>query len=202
MARTVSEVEADDGPDTAAAEVPGVVDDSAQQAGADGAEAPGRRPAVPAALLACLVVTIVAAIVGGIAGVRVHAAQRDADRDAAVIAATRKVVADLVSLRHDTAAADVQRIAEGTTGTFRDQFTGTGATFTTVLEQGKVESTGHAEEVALLDVDDTKATTLAAVVSTVKNTEAPEGQPRVYRMKVTLESSSGTWLVSNVEFVS
>lgn len=45
-------------------------------------------------------------------------------------------------------------------------------------------------------------TTLTAVTSVVKNTEAPEGQQRVYRMKMTLDHNDSRWLVSNVEFVA
>ena len=50
--------------------------------------------------------------------------------------------------------------------------------------------------------NDNQATVLTAVTSIVKNTEAPEGQQRVYRMKMTLDHTDGRWLVSNVEFVA
>ena len=65
-----------------------------------------------------------------------------------------------------------------------------------------MESTGAAREVAIVTSDDSSATTIAAVTSTVKNSEVPDGQPRVYRMKLSLERHDGRWLVSNVEFVA
>jgi Mce-associated membrane protein len=65
-----------------------------------------------------------------------------------------------------------------------------------------VESTGEIEEAGIVTADDKHAVALAAVTSTVKNTEAPDGEIRVYRMKVTLDVVDDKWLVSDVEFVA
>ena len=94
------------------------------------------------------------------------------------------------------------KITNATTGDFRKQFTDGGGSFATVLQQGAVESTGAAREVAIVRADDSSATTIAAVTSTVKNSDVPDGQARVYRMKLSLEKHDGRWLVSNVEFVA
>ncbi|WP_297615376.1 hypothetical protein [Nocardia sp.] len=155
------------------------------------------------AILALAAAIVVGALIfGGISAWHLHVAQHRQDRDAAILSTSRQAVADLVTLRHDSAAGDIKRIADTTTGKFHDQFADTGGTFLSVLQQGQVVSTGAAKEVALVDANDQHATVLAAVVSTVQNTEAPTGQQRVYRMKVSLDSVDGRWLVSNVEFVS
>lgn len=112
------------------------------------------------------------------------------------------MVANLVTLRYSSADADVRRIQAGTTGDFRNQFADTTGSFAAVLKQGQVDSTGAATSVALINADDQHATAIAAVTSTVKNSEAPQGQQRVYRMKVDLTNQDGKWLVSNMEFVS
>jgi Mce-associated membrane protein len=186
---------------------PGSVDsDSAEDAEVDSVESdPAEvrsRPVVLAILALSVVIVLGALAFGGVAAWRLHTAHGREDRDAAILSTTRHVVADLVTLRHDSAADDMKRVADSTVGKFHDQFADTSSAFSSVLQQGQVVSTGEAKEVALVDADDHKATTLAAVVSTVKNTEAPDGQQRVYRMKVSLESVGGRWLVSNVEFVS
>ena len=71
-----------------------------------------------------------------------------------------------------------------------------------MLNEGQVESTGEVKSVGIIDATDDHATVLAAVTSTVKNTEAPDGELRVYRMKMILDQVDGRWLVSNVEFVA
>lgn len=128
----------------------------------------------------------------------VSSEQRNAD----VVSATRQVVANLVTLRHDSADSDVKRIQDGSTGEFRKQMDDSTASFSALLKQGQVDSTGHATAVAVVSADEQHAEAIAAVSSTVKNAEAPAGQPRVYRVKVDLERPDGKWLVAKVEFVS
>lgn len=164
---------------------------------------PTRRRKVWAAVMA---VCLVLAIGGGTwAGLLYHQ-HRDvvavAQRDDLIVATTRQMVANLVTLRYSSADADVRRIQAGTTGDFRNQFADTTGSFAAVLKQGQVDSTGAATSVALINADDQHATAIAAVTSTVKNSEAPQGQQRVYRMKVDLTNQDGKWLVSNMEFVS
>ncbi|WP_055474524.1 hypothetical protein [Gordonia sp. HS-NH1] len=123
-------------------------------------------------------------------------------RDNDITTVARQVVANLVTLRHGSADADVQRIRDGATGEFLNQIGDTTGGFAAVLKQGQVDSTGEANEVAILSSNNKAATVIAAVTSQVKNSEAPEGQPRVYRMKLQLTHVDDRWLVSNVEFVS
>ncbi|OPX16597.1 hypothetical protein B1964_04055 [Gordonia sp. i37] len=149
----------------------------------------------------------VALVIAGIAyGAVLFTSHRDAQavdtRNALVLSTTREAAADLVTLRHNSADADVQRIRNLSTGDFQNQISDTTGSFSAILTQGQVDSVGSARQVALVSADDSKATTIAAVTSTVKNSETPEGQQRVYRMKLSLENHGGRWLVSNVEFVS
>ena len=131
-----------------------------------------------------------------------RAAVAERDRDAQLLSTTREVAADLVTLRHDSADADVNRVRAHATGDFESQISDTTGSFSTILKQGQVDSEGKARQVAVVSSDDDHATTIAAVTSTVKNSETPQGQQRVYRMKLDLEQHDGQWLVSNVEFVS
>lgn len=153
-------------------------------------------------LAATLVIAIAAAVCGGISWTNLRAEQAAQSRDEQVLETARQVVVNLVTLRHQSVDEDIQRVADGTTGPFRDQFTSASGSFGDVLNQGQVESTGEVKEAGLVEADNDHAVVLAAVTSTVKNTEAPDGEIRVYRMKISLDSVDGNWLVSDVEFVA
>ncbi|MCZ4618699.1 MULTISPECIES: hypothetical protein [Rhodococcus] len=144
-------------------------------------------------------------IFGGLcvrAGLEVRADNADTARDRTVTETASRIASQLVSLDHDAAQENLDSIAASATGSFRDQFEKISGSFATVLNDGQVKSTGEVKEIGIVDSDDSHATVLTAVTSTVKNTEAPEGQQRVYRMKMNLEEIDGNWLVSNVEFVA
>lgn len=125
-----------------------------------------------------------------------------ATRDVTILDTATQMATNLVTLRHQSLDEDIQKVSDGTTGPFHDQFTTSSGGFGDVLNQGQVESTGEVKSAGIVDATDDHATVLAAVTSTVKNTEAPDGEMRVYRMKMTLDLVDGRWLVSNVEFVA
>lgn len=163
----------------------------------------GQRRRLWAILLPALVLVNVALVIT--ASLMLHnVRQTDADKttDTTVVETARQVVVNLTTLNHASADADINRILAGTTGTFRDQFSNASGSFRQVLDTGQVDSTGDIKEAGLIDANDDTAHVLVAAASTVKNTDAPNGESRVYRMKVTLEHVDNAWLVSNVEFVS
>ncbi|MFI7669582.1 hypothetical protein [Nocardia sp. NPDC049526] len=149
--------------------------------------------------------TVAVLVLAGVSvkfGLDVRDNARADERDHAALAAANRIAVQLVTLNHSSAKQNLDAIAADSTGSFRDQWNKISGNFASVLQNGKVESTGEVKESGLADIDDAHATVLTAVTSTVKNTEAPEGQQRVYRMKMTLDHSDGRWLVSNVEFVA
>lgn len=70
-----------------------------------------------------------------------------------------------------------------------------------MVRQGKVDSTGTADEAGVSELTHDTATVLVAVRSTVKNTQTPQGAPRMYRMSVKLAKEGDKWLVSGMQFV-
>ncbi|MFE3229215.1 hypothetical protein [Nocardia sp. NPDC059228] len=159
-------------------------------------------PKLAAAVLILSALLIGVAISATHFNLDVHENRAATERDHAVLDTGRRVAAELVTLDHNSAQRDLDSIAANSTGSFRDQFSKVSGTFASVLSQGRVESTGEVKEVGISSADDHHATVLAAVTSTVKNTEAPDGQLRVYRMKMSLDKIDSKWLVSNVEFVA
>ena len=166
------------------------------------APAPTPTRGVVIGIVATVVTAIAAAVIAGMSWSELRAERASQERDEQILATARQVVVNMVTLRHQSVDEDLQRVADGTTGPFRDQFTGSAGSFNDVLSQGQVESTGEVKEAGLVEADDRHAVVLAAVTSTVKNTEAPDGERRMYRMKVTLDAVDGRWLVSDVEFVA
>ncbi|WP_040865334.1 hypothetical protein [Nocardia exalbida] len=163
------------------------------------------RPAPPWRVWA---IAVLAAAVVALAGVSlqlwldVRHNQQDESRDRAALDTARRIAVQLVTLDHASAQKSLDAIGADSTGSFRDQWDKISGNFVTVLRNGNVASTGEVKEAGIVTIDDNHATVLTAVTSMVKNTEAPEGQQRVYRMKMTLDHVDGRWLVSNVEFVA
>lgn len=153
-------------------------------------------------LLTVIVLVVALLVAVTIMVLDVRSTDADATRDALVVDTARQVVVNLTTLNYDSADADIDRILVGTTGSFRDQFTGAQDSFRQVLQSGQVKSSGEVKEAGLISADDDSAHVLVAAASTVKNTDAPDGEIRVYRMNVSLDRIDGSWLVSNVEFVS
>ena len=178
------------------------VDDDAvgpESAGEGAGTAPLRSVVTVWALVAALV-----AVLGllGVKGTDLYQAKQDEKRNSEVLDVTREVVAGLVSLDYRRSKADLDRIKSVATGSFQQQFEQLATSFEQVLSSGEVLSTGSVKEAGIITADDDAAQVLAAVSSIVKNTEAPDGQQRVYRMKVDLTAADHAWKVSNVEFVS
>jgi Mce-associated membrane protein len=149
-----------------------------------------------------LVVVIIALVVLGLLCLsRVQDDNAAASRDQQILQDARQMVVNLTTLKQATAQQDIARLLQGATGQFRQQFGDASGSFQTVLHQAQVDSTGQVKEAAIESSDDQKASVLVAASATVKNTEAPQGQSRVYRMRVSMEHSGDSWLVSNVEFV-
>lgn len=125
---------------------------------------------------------------------------QDAEQDAAS-ASARQIAVNLTSLDYNTIDAQVKQIIDETTGDFRNQFTQNADSFSNVVRVAKVQTTSDVVGSGVQSIGDGKARVLVAVRSTVKNTQAPQGDVRNYRMALDLQDQGGQWLTSNVEFV-
>ncbi|MFJ2834341.1 hypothetical protein ACIO52_03175 [Nocardia sp. NPDC087230] len=149
-----------------------------------------------------LIVVTVATVVTAWSGLSWRQAAEAEARDHEILATASEMSVNLVTMRHDSADSDLARVLDGTTGDFRAQFASMAEGFQSLLDQGAVQSSGQVVGAGIVEADNGKATVLSAVTSTVKNSEAPDGEIRVYRMKISLDNTGGRWLVSNVEFVA
>jgi Mce-associated membrane protein len=154
----------------------------------------------PRLLLLALVVALTAA---GLLGRQWYdTRQADAARVQA-LAAARQETTDFVSISASTVDSDLQRIASGATGEFKDEFTRDMAQVRAAVVENKVDSKGTVLRAAVVSSDTRTAVVLVAVDATVKNVKAPDGRLSHYRIQVSLahDAKSGRWLVSQLQFV-
>lgn len=169
-------------------------------------ETPADRPRSwwigPAASLLLVLVLVVSTIICVLSTMSARASDDTDARNRQILDTASAMAVNLVTLGQDSADSDLTRVIDGTTGGFREQFVSAADGFGALLTEGGVQSVGEVKSAGIVDSSDDSATVLAAVTSTVKNNEAPDGEVRVYRMKLSLTNVDGAWLVSNVEFVA
>jgi len=123
-----------------------------------------------------------------------------ADRENVALAA-RQGALNLTGLSHTDADAAYTRLLQGTTGGFHDQLSQQAASFKQALAQGQVVSSGQITEAGVERLSGDDATALVVPSANVKNTQAPQGENRQYRLQLTLHREGGQWLISELEFV-
>ncbi|MCW2717496.1 MAG: hypothetical protein JWR81_1318 [Pseudonocardia sp.] len=163
---------------------------------------PPGRPHPPTWVVSLLVALLVLALAGGaVLLLQVRAAARTEDDRTGALQAARQMVVNLMTLNHTAPQQSLDRVLQGSTGQFREQFSTEASAIKTVLQQAQVSSSGDVSEAGVAELDGDTATVLVASTATVKNSQAPQGEPRQYRMLVKLQKQSDAWLVSDVEFV-
>lgn len=161
------------------------------------AAAPGRRRGLLVGAVGVLAVVVVAVAWLGVLAERVLDERSDR---AEVQRIAEQVATTMTTIGFENADAQIDAILGQATGAFRQQLVDYSAVFRTILQEGKVASTGTVTASAVESLGDGRAVVLVSVASRVTNTQLPDGQVRNYRLAVTLREEAG-WLVDGVEFV-
>ncbi|GAA0725451.1 hypothetical protein Drose_22210 [Dactylosporangium roseum] len=159
------------------------------------------RPAPGTVVLAVLMCAALAA--GIVFGSRWYG-DRTLDRaHQQALAAAKQTTVNFVSVSAASVDRDLQRISDGATGDFHDEFARGRAQVRAAIVENDVESRGTVLRAALVSGDRHSAVVLVAVDATVRNAKAPEGRASHYRIQVdvTHDAGSGRWLVSRLQFV-
>lgn len=195
-------------PETASLETEAGSDDDvevvAEGVDDDGEPARGRWSRLPwsrIALAAAVLVIAAALVVTGLM-VRQHQ-QANAVRAhrAEFVTAAREGVEALLSIDFNHAKADVQKVIDHSTGTFRDDFTKGAQDFVKTAEQSKAVTVGKINAAALESETGDTGVVLLAATSQVTNVAGARQDPRAWRMSVTMTRDGDKLKMSNVEFV-
>jgi Mce-associated membrane protein len=117
------------------------------------------------------------------------------------LAAARQTTVNFVTISAATVDRDLQRVADGATGDFKDEFTRSMPQVRSAVVGNKVDSQGSVLRAAVVSADRSSAVVLVAVDATVRNVNAPDGRLAHYRIRVNLAMVGSAWLVSTLEFV-
>ncbi|WBP94834.1 Mce protein [Mycolicibacterium neoaurum] len=154
-----------------------------------------------ATILGLVVVLALAGLVGWL-GFRTYESQKLEAKRELFLQVGRQGAINLTTIDWEHAEGDVQRILDSATGSFYDDFEQRAAPFVDVVKQAQSKSVGSVTEAGLESDTDTEARVLVAVTVQTSNAGAAEQQPRLWRMRVTVQDVGDDQVkVSNVEFV-
>ncbi|MDP9167368.1 MAG: hypothetical protein M3O32_15115, partial [Actinomycetota bacterium] len=157
----------------------------------------------PRVVAAALVVVLVLGFLGASAFMafqhrRVVAEQQ---RSAEFAAAARQGVVTLMSLNFNSAADDVKRIIDSSTGDFKKDFQAQAADFTKAAQDSKVVTEANVNALGVKSTTNDTATVLVAVTTNVSNAASKQQQPRSWRLNVQVAREGGQIKLAKVEFV-
>jgi Mce-associated membrane protein len=115
-------------------------------------------------------------------------------------AAARQDVAALMSLDFNKTQEDMQRIAENSTGNFKQHFPVIAQQLSQGLQRSQVVTTVTVSDVAVESMTDNSAVVLVAATTKAKEADGPQ-EPRTWHIALTLQRDGGQPKMSNVEFV-
>ncbi len=153
------------------------------------------------ALVGLALLLIVLLVGAGLLGRRVHGYGSQESRRQAALTAARQMAVNFTTLDYRHGKADLQRVMDGATGDFKEEFGNGFDQLGTIISRNQAVSQGQVLEAGLVSSDADSARVLVVADSTVSNKATPTGQRRHYRMQLELRREGGRWLTSNLEFV-
>jgi Mce-associated membrane protein len=118
-----------------------------------------------------------------------------------VLQVGRQAAINLTSIDYTTVDTDIQRVLDGSVGTFHDEFQTNASAFANVVRQAQTKTHGSVTEAGVESIDGDTAQLLVTASVQTSSAGAPEQQPRIWRMRITVAQTPGGAKVSNVGFV-
>ena len=155
--------------------------------------------------LAGAVGLIVIVVLGGLTGwlgTEAHRSNQQVAQRALFLSAGRQGALNLTSVNGADAEAAVQRILDSSTGPFHEDFQKNAGPFVDVLKQTQSSSEGTITEAGVESLTEGQAEILVAVSVKTVTPGSPDGPPRLWRMRLSVQEVDDGAKVSNVQFVS
>ncbi|MDT5109985.1 MAG: Mce-associated rane protein [Mycobacterium sp.] len=183
------------------------IEDIPAESAADDADgppaAPSKQPVAVvrrAILFGVATVVTLAALTGWLGFHAYRAHQWQAERSQ-FLQAARQGAVNLTTIDWQHGDRDVQRILDGATGQFYDDFAKRSQPFIDVVEKTKSTTIGTVTEAGLESQSADSAQVLVAVTVATSNAGAPQSDPHGWRLRIAVTHVGDQAKVSNVEFV-
>jgi Mce-associated membrane protein len=170
--------------------------------GAPDSPADSPAPSVRRAVLLGSAIVVSLSVLVGWLGFRAYQAHQEQALQSQLLQAARQGALNLTTIDWQHAEGDMQRILDGATGQFRDEFASRSQPFIEAVKQAKSTSVGTITEAGLESEEGGHARVLVAVAVKTSTAGAPEQDPRAWRMRITVQKDGDQAKVSNVEFVA
>jgi Mce-associated membrane protein len=180
-------------------EVPESAGDNAD--GAPGPPSTDTRSALWRATQLGLAAVVALAVLVGWLGFRANQSEQGQAQRSQFLQAARQTALNLTTIDWQKADLDVQRILDGATGEFHDEFAKRSQPFIDVVKQSRSTAVGTITEAGL--ESETAGTALVLVAVNVKTSNAgvPKQDSHAWRMRISVRQVGHQAKVSNVEFV-
>jgi Mce-associated membrane protein len=159
-------------------------------------------PSVRRAMLLGAAFAVSLSVLVGWLGFRAYQAHQEQALQSQLLQAARQGALNLTTIDWQHAEGDMQRILDGATGQFRDEFASRSQPFIEAVKQAKSTSVGTITEAGLESEESGHARVLVAVAVKTSNAGAPAQDPRAWRMRITVQKDGDQAKVSTVEFVA
>lgn len=113
----------------------------------------------------------------------------------------KQFAVSLTSLSAQSVDGDIQRILDGSTGSFHDDFASKSADFRQTVVASNVTTQGTVNSAGLSSISGTTAHVLVAATSKVTNNAGASQEPRSWRLEIQVEKVGDAYKASKVEFV-
>jgi Mce-associated membrane protein len=178
-------------------------DDLGDEAGTDRrAQSRAATSPVRAATIAGVVVVVALAALAGWLGFRAHQSARTTDQRALFLQVGRQGAVDLTVFDYDHVDDQVQRTLDIATGKFYDDFQRRAPAFIELVKQIKSTSQGTVTEAGVESQTSDAAKLLVAVLVKSQIAGQPQQQPKLFRMRLSVQAVDGGAKISDVEFVA
>jgi serine/threonine protein kinase len=113
----------------------------------------------------------------------------------------KQFAVSFTSLSPQSADSDIQRILDGSTGEFHDDFANRSSDFKRVVVDSNATTQSSVTGAGLVSINGTTAHVLVAVTEKVTNNAGASQEPRSFRFDMQVDKIGDTYKVSKVEFV-